>query len=818
MSEPVPRSSRSTLPRVASTVVALLVLALPQLRGAVDLWVEVIAATLALFALFLATTRSGELPRPALPLLVVLVVIAAQLLPLPVVAHRLSPGAQALFQTSLAPIGLYPAARPLSIDPAATARELAKALALLSVFCSAWSFSSGRRRRERLLVSLAASGVAVAVVVLGAALVGLNTLLAPTYPFVNPNHLAGFLNLSAFVALGLALRSHGQARAVWLLGFVTAGAVTLLSLSRGGIGAFLLGAAVFVALWVRARRVEQDGASTARHVLLAGGLAAAFGIAAYLAVDPVLTRMATLREAPSDIKVQLVRPALQVVRDFPLVGVGRGAFSVAFTAYQSESSSVTFTHVENEWIQAVADLGIPAGLLLLATFLWLWIAAAARADLSSAEIGLLGGTAALAAQNTFDFSLEVLGVAIPFAAAMGLVARGQRAFAPPRWALRAGVAVALAVAASAFAVAHEHGADRDLRRVTTAGSPDATAAAARAALRWHPADWLLHADPGVRLGAARRCGEAVPWLLRAMILDPTAPEPHLATARCLAGRNDAAAKREYRLAIAYGTNAYAEALQRYPAVRDLLEIAPGTPDGLLNLGDALAGERPADAEQVYLRLLDEFSDERALMPLAFTRFAQADPEGALAYARRHAASVPTDPAAWNVAARSLQKLGREDEARTEIERGLAAVPGSPQLVGFLVERAMAARRWSEALRLANDIAPRTPAEIAGKHLLIAQALHGQGRLGEAVERARSAAAAFPDVSWTTVALANFAAYAGRWDEAVAALRHAAALPGAPAGAYDQRIAELEAAKAAEQQRLLERRVLHGAAPASQGAR
>jgi tetratricopeptide (TPR) repeat protein len=804
MSPPVPRPSRSSPSTAPSAVIALLILALPQLRGGVDLWVELLAVVLALVALFLATARSGELPRVALALLAVVAVMAVQLVPLPAALHRLSPGARSVFQTSLEPLGLYPASRPLSLDPAATARELAKALALVAVFCTAWSFSDGRRRRERLLLALAASGVAVAVVVLGAALVGQGALVAPTYPFMNRNHLAGFLNLSAFVALGLALRSHGQARALWLLGFVAAGAVTLLSLSRGGIGAFLLGTVLFVALWVRAHRAQENATTPARHALLAGGLAAALGVTAYLGLDPVLTRLATLREAPTEAKVQLVQPALQLIRDFPLVGVGRGAFSTAFTSYQSESSSVTFTHVENEWLQPVADLGIPAGLLLVGTFLWLWLAAATRRDLSSAELGLLAGTAGLAAQNAVDFSLELLGVAIPFAAAMGLLARGRRAFAVPRWALRVGVGVALAVSVGALAVARSHGGERDPQSVAAATNPDATVAAARAALRWHPADWVLHAEPGVRLGAVGRCREGLPWLLRAMTLDPGAPEPHLATARCLAGRNDVAARREYRLAIAYGTNAYAEAVQRYPALADLLEIAPGTPDGLLALGNALAGERPADAEQVYRRDLDEFSDDRALLPLASARSAQDDPEGALGYARRHWAVFPGDPAGWNVAARALLKLGREDEARAEIQRGLAAIPGSPQLVGFLAERAMAARRWSEALRLADEVAPRSPAEIAGKQFLMAQALSGQGRVGEALERARSAAAVLPGELGLLLAVAEYAARAGRYDDAVTALRHAATLRGASGDGYAARIAEIEAAQNAERQRTLMR--------------
>jgi cytochrome c-type biogenesis protein CcmH/NrfG len=60
-----------------------------------------------------------------------------------------------------------------------------------------------------------------------------------------------------------------------------------------------------------------------------------------------------------------------------------------------------------------------------------------------------------------------------------------------------------------------------------------------------------------------------------------------------------------------------------------------------------------------------------------------------------------------------------------------------------------------------------------------------------------------------IAVADYAARAGRHDEATDALRRAAELPGAPPDAYARRIAELEAAKATELKRALERRALRG---------
>jgi hypothetical protein len=365
------------------------------------------------------------------------------------------------------------------------------------------------------------------------------------------------------------------------------------------------------------------------------------------------------------------------------------------------------------------------------------------------------------------------------------------------------------VAAIATAVAYAHGLQSDESRVETAHGGIATARAARAAAAWHPADWLPHATAGVRLSSEGRCGDAMPWLIRAMSLDPSAAAPHLGAARCLAGRDDIAARREYRLAVMFGIAALPEAAVRYPALDDLFEVAPDTPDGLLSLGSVLWATRPADAAVAYRRALDDFGEERALLPLARVHARLGEHEDVIRLARRHSARYRTDAGGYELAASSLLRLGRDDEAQAELECGLAAIPGSPILLAVLVERSLAAHRWSEARRLADEIAPRTPEEVAGKHLLIARAFAAQGRLGEAIERARSAAAAQPDRPGSLITLAAYCEQAARYDDALGAVRRAAALPTAAPGAYAARIAALEAARTAQVERDAERRALEG---------
>jgi Flp pilus assembly protein TadD len=340
-----------------------------------------------------------------------------------------------------------------------------------------------------------------------------------------------------------------------------------------------------------------------------------------------------------------------------------------------------------------------------------------------------------------------------------------------------------------------------------AATVEAAVAAARTAARAHPADFVPQATAGARLAEAGRCGEAMPWLTRAMLLDPTAAEPHLHAARCLADAGqDRQARLEWRLAFAFGARqALAEAVARYPAVDDLLQVAPDTPDGLLALGAHLLGRRPTDAVVVYRRALDEYGDGRALVPLAGAVLSTGDAAGALELARRRAREAPHDVVAWRLASQVLVKLGDESGAEEALEQGLALNPGSPPLVAWRAERLIAARRFSQARQVADGMLARTPSEQVQRQLLQARALAGQERWGEAIERARAAVAIMPGTAGPLLALAGLAAQANRFDEAIDAVERAAGLPGQDRAALEQRLAALRAARDRQQ----ERRLLEG---------
>ncbi len=773
----------SFLSRCALYLCAALVLATPLARGGVDLPAETVVLTLASVAAACALCAGAGVSYSTLALAAVVLWMTFQLLPVPAAAHAISPGAASIFQLSLGEIGRYPAARPLALDVASGHREVAKATACLLAFFVAAAFADTHRRRALLLNALAASAVLVACSTLGAALLGFTPVLVPDIPFVNPNHLAGFLNLTGFVALGQGMQAKGGARTAWAIGFAAVVVVLVSSISRAGISVFALGTMVFAAWgWRRGLLASRN-----RLLLLSGSIAVGTAGGALLAFTPVLEQVGALRASPTSLKMELWPVGVRLVREFAWTGIGRGSFPTVFQAYRTDLAAVTYTHLENEWLQVLIDLGLPFGLLLLGTIAWIWIRAARRAA-SLSEVGLLVGVLCLALQCGFDFSAEILGVAVPLSVALGLVSSRMGRVRVPMVVILGIVAVF-----SAVGLAHQIVSWRANARLASlgVGPIDGVAETGARVVSERPADFLPHALAGVRLADEGRCREALPWLRRAMLLAPTVPEPHASAGRCLAGVHDAEAIREYGLAVSLGhAGALAEATRIWPSLEVLYRVAGDTPDGLLALGAALAGERPSDAQLVLTRSWEEFADHRATLPLAQVALRNGDLETALRVARERVAAVPRDLEAYRIAASALAAQGDLAAARQEVDRGLAALPGAARLVEFHVAWDIKDKRYGEARRRTNAIVPATPADVAARHVLRATILHAQSRTPEAILELEGALVATPNDARLWMYVAQLRAQVGRTQEAIAALERAAALPGSPAKEIASRLGRL----------------------------
>lgn len=506
----------------------------------------------------------------------------------------------------------------LSLDPGASSLEAAKWAGYAAIFYVAAVVSRSRGARACLYV-ITVSTVVIALVTVAHELLqaesvyGLYKPLAAYKPgrlgpFLNPNHLAGYLDLGALISLGMML-SPRRSSPRWVLASaaVVDIGVAIRTGSRGGVAALLLGLILLGSFVVLARRGEPSEEGRARRftgVGLVGGTALVGAVLASFGFDRALGAELLDPDTGKLSLVVAVRPML--VQHLPF-GVGRGAFESVFEAYRPAiGAHKVFTHPENVAVQWVSEWGLVGGAALL--FL-IWQFRPWRLGLlrSEALMGAYAGVLVLFVQNLVDFSLEVPAVGFAFAIALGALqgdarsssrSRSTEANEPGdgRWSgvglgAAAIVMALLGTIRGAPTLVQERGAAQHLIEDKQL---DASATTERLAtmMSRHPAEYYFPLAGAVV--AERSRNNPMPWIQRALERGPTIGRTHFLLALLLAGRGATnQALFELRLANEFepflvGASAsVALAWTHDPAT--ILRAVPDGTAGILML-DATAGE------------------------------------------------------------------------------------------------------------------------------------------------------------------------------------------------------------------------------------
>ena len=488
--------------------------------------------------------------------------------------------------------------------------------------------------------------------------------------FFNPNLLAGYLAIATPLALMVAAVHKRIAR----IGFAYAGALMALALvltgSRGGWLAFLVGALVlFAAAGLALGRGRLGLVGAVAVVVAAGSLA--------IALPPLRARLATAFSGQEHaFRVLTWKGTLRMAAAYPALGSGPGTFEYVFPKY----AIAGFTRMAHQnYLQVLAENG-PAG---LAAFLWLLAAAVVmsaralrRGELTDrlTAAACLAGLAAFIAHGFIDYTWFVGGIATSVWLLAGIgaglsAAPGEGMILTVRRKIRIVVAVAALVVAAALmllpvaaAVAEQDGLSG--LQALRGGDRLQAEADLRAAVAWAPLDgdyWSL-------LGAAVGGNEGAIYMRKAIRLQPTSSMARAWLARLLLyeGRL-AAASREFQAAIRQNPN-YTSAWL------DLAEIA-------------MRERRISDAQRAYSAVVrienGPYGRVRALEQRVDTDFAAAHYGlGLLSLGTDKARADKEFERAINIILeyestqepldRALESLGQADPARTQRIRGLKA--------------------------------------------------------------------------------------------------------------------------------------------------
>lgn len=465
--------------------------------------------------------------------------------------------------------------RPLSINPAVTKADLLKLTAYVSFFFLVMLYPFGEpcgfveeaTFYNRVFVAVLLTGLLVAVIALVEQVTWNGKILwtvipydwgAPQLqeadrargPFVNPDHLAAYLNLALpfsiagiFFPETVGRKNRSAFRVLCAVTAIMIVSALIMSLSRAGWIGLLLGFISFVALCglVPAQNRPQLlrmrwGAALPLTALLSLLLFAG------LFVGPegrsradVRLQETVVQQISLPFRLHVWRDTLPMIRDFSLFGIGLNCFEDLFPHYQSPPwIPATVPAAHNDYLQLMAETGLLGSALLT----WFFVAVGRRlyhglAYLSPTAIpvvaALLAASVVLAFHELFDFGLHIPAIALLFTLMLAIGLRlnglGPMVQSSPESSSGKNRLLASAVAIAAVAlIATSLGQDR-VPYPFNVGRPGSVAEATNQVGRY-PASFRAHYGLLKLIGPHAPFAERIKEIKAAAWLQPTNPYIH----------------------------------------------------------------------------------------------------------------------------------------------------------------------------------------------------------------------------------------------------------------------------------------------------
>jgi hypothetical protein len=245
---------------------------------------------------------------------------------------------------------------------------------------------------------------------------------SPFGSFVNRHNFAAVIEMAIAIPLAFIISGNLERDRKFLFMVITGalGVALLMSGSRGGLVALGL-MVVLLLLMVQKGKSRGKLALPKQLGLIAVLVLGLIGGMVFIGGDNTLTRVAdTATQGDfSTNRLEIWGVTMEVIRENLPLGAGFGAFRTAYAPFDPTSGLQRVEQAHNDYLQVVADGGIP-GIAIGLLFLFLLVRTANGAvriqdrEMRSLALGVTGGIFAVLVHSLFDFVLHTTAVALLF--------------------------------------------------------------------------------------------------------------------------------------------------------------------------------------------------------------------------------------------------------------------------------------------------------------------------------------------------------------------------------------------------------------------
>src|SRR6266849_973120 len=242
-------------------------------------------------------------------------------------------------------------------------------------------------------------------------------------PFINRHHFAGYMELTMALPLGLIFSNAVEREKKFIYMFAAAlmAVALVMTNSRGGIVSLVAELLFLVSLMGIGRRhskKRREKRHRLRSAAARAGLALTmvivlFGSVALLGGEEALSRLVGSVNAddPTTGRAHFWSVTVDIIKNHPVIGTGRGAFGVVYTGYDTRNGLYRLEQAHNDYLQVLSDGGIVGAVLGLVFLVALFRMGFARRESRDdfrrgVATGALAGCFAVLVHSFFDFTLH----------------------------------------------------------------------------------------------------------------------------------------------------------------------------------------------------------------------------------------------------------------------------------------------------------------------------------------------------------------------------------------------------------------------------